>query len=150
MIHIVRTNSNNPDFHALIRELDQDLYQKYGHSQSELKTLNHIEDLDTVIVVYDDDKAIGCGCFKTYNFSSAEIKRIFLRPEYRGKGIAHSLVTELELWIKESGFQKAILETGIGQPEAIRLYTKMKYQQIPNYGAYIGRLSSVCMDKILT
>jgi GNAT superfamily N-acetyltransferase len=72
---------------------------------------------------------------------------MFVRPEYRGKGIAGSILKELETWAGELGFEKVILETGKAQPEAIGLYTKSGYAIIPNYGQYEQVENSVCMTK---
>jgi len=77
----------------------------------------------------------------------AEIKRMFVRPERRGRGIARSILSELETWAGELGFLECILETGLKQPEAIELYRKSGYETIPNYGQYEGVENSVCMRK---
>lgn len=74
---------------------------------------------------------------------------MFTLPEMRGKGIASKIVSELEIWSKELGFSKIILETGIRQKEAIALYEKCGYQKIPNYGQYSGKENSYCYEKIL-
>ena len=59
------------------------------------------------------------------------------------------VLKELENWTQESGFKNCILETSIKQPEAIAFYKKNLYEQIPNYGQYIGIENSVCFKKSL-
>jgi GNAT superfamily N-acetyltransferase len=81
--------------------------------------------------------------------TSVEIKRMFVQPAERGKGIARSILTGLELWAKETGFSYTMLETGNNQPEAIALYQKAGYTVIPNYGQYSGMETSICMRKAL-
>jgi putative acetyltransferase len=78
-----------------------------------------------------------------------EIKRMFVLPEYRGKGIASKILSELERWASELNYIQTILETGINQPEAIALYKKSGHEITKNYGQYIGMENSICMKKIL-
>ena len=72
---------------------------------------------------------------------------MFTLPEYRGKGIAKTILTELENWAKEENYTTAILETGHLQYDAIGLYQKMGYVITENFGQYIGVENSVCMSK---
>ena len=95
------------------------------------------------------DRAVGCGCFKRFDAGTAEIKRMFVRPENRGSGAATLLLEELEKWAAEAGYSRAILETGVKNPEAIRFYTKSGYARIENYGQYVGMENSICMGKSL-
>jgi GNAT superfamily N-acetyltransferase len=74
---------------------------------------------------------------------------MYVLPEYRGMGIAQSVLQELEKWAAELGYQYCVLETGMKQPEAIRLYEKSGYHQIPNYGQYENVATSVCFRKEL-
>ena len=72
---------------------------------------------------------------------------MFVRLENRGRGIAGEILNELETWAKELNFSEFVLETGVKQPEAIRLYQKSGYETIPNYGQYLNVENSVCMKK---
>ncbi len=105
--------------------------------------------LEHVIVCYEDETALGCGAFKPLEGHTAEIKRMFVLPEHRGKGIATSVLHELENWAKQSGFTICILETSNQLKNAIALYQKSGYEVIPNYGQYVGVESSICMQKSL-
>ena len=78
---------------------------------------------------------------------TVEIKRMFVRPENRGSGAAKQLLDELEKWAIEFGCSRAVLETGMKNPEAIRFYTKSGYATIENYGQYVGMETSICMAK---
>jgi GNAT superfamily N-acetyltransferase len=78
-----------------------------------------------------------------------EVKRMFVPPASRRKGIAALILAELERWAKDLSATSCILETGKKQPEAIRLYTKCGYHPIPNYGQYAGMENSVCFEKLL-
>jgi putative acetyltransferase len=103
--------------------------------------------IKNVVVAYIDEEAIACGAFKEYEANAVEIKRMFVEPTFRGKGIAQKVLAELELWAKELQYNFCMLETGKKQPEAIALYTKVGYNVIPNYGQYEGVKNSVCMKK---
>jgi len=102
-----------------------------------------------VVVAYENKKAIGCGAFKFHKNKTVEIKRMFVSPLGRRKGIASKVLNELELWAKELGYTKCILETGKQQPEAIELYKKSGYAITPNFGFYENVENSVCFEKKL-
>lgn len=147
MISLIRTDSNSNDFIDLTTQLDADLNQRYGDKQSEYSAFNVIQSVNTVIIAYIDTTPVGCGCFRKYDDHCAEIKRMFIKPENRGMGIAKKILNELEKWAFEMGFFKAILETGKSQPEAIGLYEKSGYTRIANYGQYIEMPNSICFGK---
>jgi GNAT superfamily N-acetyltransferase len=150
MIHTVRTQSANAHFQALVRLLDQDLQGRYPHLQAEFDQHTILESLDTVLVAYDDDTPAGCGCFTVYDAEVMEIKRMFVHPAYRGRGIAQRILRELEAWATVLGYQVALLATGIKQPEAIRLYEQSGYRQVERYGIYQDMPQRVCFRKDLT
>lgn len=145
---LLKTNSNNSDFQKLTRLFDDYLVEIDGDEKDFFAQYNQIY-IDNVIVCYEDEIAVGCGAFKEYEPTVAEIKRMFVLPEKRGKGIASTVLNALEIWAKENGFQNAILETSNQLTNAILLYQKSGYEVIPNYGQYIDVESSVCMKKIL-
>jgi len=149
-MRIVRTTSDNKDFRELIPELDQFLWDLDGPElQGYYKNLNVIEENKTVLVAYVNDKPAGCGCFKPYNNTSVEIKRMYARPEFRGEGVGYGILSGLEQWAKELGYTTALLETGHLQAEAIKLYKRSGYTLIDNYGPYIGIANSICFEKQL-
>jgi GNAT superfamily N-acetyltransferase len=148
MLTLIRDTGNNADFRRLVAGLDADLQQRYGALQAGYDQYNVIEALDTVVVAYIDRQPVGCGAFKPYDETTVEIKRMFVLPEQRGKGLAGSVLRELETWAQELGYVWAILETGRKQTEAIRLYQKHGYQPMENYGQYQGVDNSVCFQKI--
>ena len=150
MLTLLRTTSDNPEFRGLIIRLDQELWARYGAEQAEYDRHNKIESNRTVVVAYVTGEAVGCGCFKPFDQSSIEIKRMYVSPTHRGKGIALAIIKELEQWAIEEGFYKAVLETGVKQPEAIAVYSKAGYSQVPNFGPYVAIKSSVCMAKTLS
>lgn len=149
MLKIERTTSDNPAFRQLIGELDEELNSRYGELQKQYNPFNKIEQNDTVVIARIDGIAVGCGCFKSFDDKTVEIKRVYLQKNFRGNGIASEIMKELEQWAAELGYTTAVLETGKGQPEAIRFYAKLGYTLTPNFGQYIGNDNSVCMRKCL-
>jgi len=148
MVKLVKTTSDNVDFQRLTKLFDDYLVEIDGDEKDFFAQYNQIY-LEHVIVAYDGDTAVGCGAFKPLEDQVAEIKRMFVLPEERGKGIAGSVLKELESWAKEVGYQVAILETSNQLTSAIALYKKSGYAIIPNYGQYVGVESSVCMEKAI-
>lgn len=70
-------------------------------------------------------------------------------PSVRSQGIASVILSQLEDWARELGYTRCVLETGVKQPDAMRLYEKNDYVRIPNYGPYIQQPLSACFEKVL-
>lgn len=149
MITFQRTNSENPDFIELVKLLDADLAIRDGEDHAFYNQFNAIGQIRYVVVAFENDKPSGCGALKDFAADTLEIKRMFVLPESRKKGIASMLLSELENWASELSYKKCILETGKNQPEAIALYSKKGYKVIPNYGPYARIDNSVCFEKEL-
>lgn len=150
MYTIKRTNANDVDFQKLVVELDKELAIRDGEDHAFYAQFNKIAVLKYAVVLYENDIAVGCGAIREYETNTIEIKRMFVIPEKRGKGIASVILKELEKWTLELGFEKCILETGMNQPEAISLYNKNNFVVIKNYGQYAEIYNSVCFEKVLT
>ena len=147
---LIRTDSNNPDFAELVKQLDADLAIRDGDDHAFYDQFNKLDAIKHTVVAYNEaNRAVGCGAIKQFETGTMEVKRIFVPLEERGKGIAGEILKELEIWAKELGNDKCILETGIKQPEAISLYKKSGYRFIDNYGQYAGVENSVCFEKLL-
>lgn len=149
MFSLKRTDCTNDDFQYLVSQLDKDLWARYPEEQGVYHGFNKITGIDTVVIAYRDNVPVGCGCFKPFGEEGVEIKRMYVEPAARGKGIAFSILRELEQWASELGYRYTVLETGVGQPEAIALYHKSGYSVTDNYPPYIGMPSSICFRKDL-
>ena len=146
---ILRTDATNQDFVTLVKQLDSYLTLVDGDDHEFYHQFNGIETLNNVILVYINQKAVGCGAFKPLHIDAVEIKRMFTLPEMRGAGIASKVLGELELWGKELGYNYSVLETGKCMQDAVRFYTKKGYKIIPNYGQYKEIENSICFRKKL-
>ncbi len=149
MTTLKRTNSDDLDFQKLVVELDKVLAVLDGDDHSFYAQYNKLNAIKHVVVVYENEVAIACGAIKEYNEHTMEIKRMFVDPLKRGKGLATTVLIELENWAKELGYKKCILETGKKQTDAVRLYEKNNYLLMENYGQYAGVDYSLCFEKNL-
>lgn len=149
MIRLLRTESSHPDFSALVSELDAFLAHIDGDEHAFYAQLNKTATLQQVLVAYADGVPAGCGAIRAWEPGYMEVKRMYTRPAMRGRGIASAILAELEKWAAELGCHSCVLETGNRQPEAIALYKKSGYRQIPNYGKYAGVDNSLCFEKKL-
>lgn len=146
MTTIVRTNSENPDLLALTNKLDEELCRIYNTNAADFEEYNRITGLATVVLAYENGEPVACGCFKQTGETTIELKRMYVKPEFRGRGIASALVGELEKWAIESGNTVAILETGNRQPGAVAMYEKLGYSIIENSTPHEAG-PNVCMQK---
>ena len=146
-VRIVKTTSENPDFVNLIAALDKSLWERYPELKSDYWGNNILEINPNVVILYLEDKAVACGCFKKYDKNTIEIKRMFVSPEVRGMGLAQTILRELEGWAHDLGYSFSVLETLYKQKEAIALYQKTGYDIVDNYEPYVGLENSICMRK---
>jgi putative acetyltransferase len=149
MIAIKRTQSTDSDFKLLVKELDAGLRITNGQMMDIYDQHNIIDSVDTVVIAYLDETPVACGCFKPFDSNAVEIKRMFVRPVARGKGISAIVLHELENWAKSLSFGYTVLETGSRQVEALGLYKKSGYVPIPKYGPYVDLPDSICLRKQL-
>lgn len=143
------TDGCNTDFIELCRGLDNFLNELVGGEENRTAYIpyNKLDDIHDVILAYDGDIPVGSASFKKYDDESAEVKRVFIKQEYRGRGISNKLMELLEDAAREKGFRYLILESGEPLVAAMALYRKIGYEAIPNYGQYVDMADSVCMRK---
>ncbi len=149
MITVIRTTSDNQDFEKLVIALDAYLAILDGEDHAFYAQFNKSSALKNAVIAYENETPVGIGAYKEYDSETVEMKRMYTLPEFRGKGIASKILSELELWAKEENYKIAILETGFLQTDAISLYKKLGYVITENYGQYIGVENSICMKKSL-
>lgn len=148
-LEIIAANGENADFIKLTKLLDEELSKQYGELQKQYDKYNRLDDINDVIIIYEDEIPAACGAIKEYDSDSIELKRIFVKQEFRQRGLSKLVLGELEELGREKGYKYALLETGIKQHEAINLYKNSGYETIQNYGQYEGNGNSICMKKAL-
>lgn len=149
MVEIKRTDSENPHFINLVKKLDAYLKVTDGDEHDFYNQFNNIDVLKQVVVIYKDSIAVGCGAIKKFDNYAMEVKRMYVDVHQREKGFAQNILSELEVWAKELGYKKCVLETGKRQLEAVNFYHKCGYKIIQNYGQYQKMENSICFEKAL-
>jgi putative acetyltransferase len=150
MITITRESPRQDDVVALIRQSDA-LMQSLYPAES-----NHLVDIDALaephvyfFVAREHGRALGCGAFVIADGKHAEMKRVFVDPAARGKGVARLIMEALEREAAKLGIALMRLETGIKQAEAIALYRKFGYIERGPFGSYRPDPLSLFMEKRL-
>ena len=151
-MEIIFTDGRDERFIALCGELDGYLNDLVGGEtqRTQYAQYNTLESIRDAALVMEGGQAAACGAFKLYEPGTAEIKRVFVRPAYRGRGYGRALMDALERRAAAHGYTRLILETGDLLESAIGLYARLGFTRIPNYGQYRCMPNSVCMEKILT
>ena len=150
-MQIVHTDGKNVDFIALCALLDSDLNEMVGGKtqREQYNRYNQLDDIRDVVLIYEGRETAGCGSFKHYAEGIAEIKRVFVRQEFRGRGFSRILMKELEEKARRAGYGKLYLETGRALETARGLYNSIGFVKRENYGPYRDMVESICMEKAL-
>lgn len=106
-------------------------------------------DMTCFFVAYVDGEPAACGGMRAIDATHGEIKRMYVAPARRGSGLAPAILTVLEDDALARGWARVVLETGTGQPDAVRLYEREGYRAIPLFGDYVGESTSLCFEKVL-
>ncbi len=147
-ISIAQAVPTKPAAIDLIRELDCDLESRYpGEPCNGICAESFANDGGVFLLARVDHEPAGCGAVRPYDANRAEIKRMFVRPAFRGIGLGRRLLSELETIAADRGFHSLILETGKLMAEAIALYLASGYREIPRFGDYVESERSVCFQK---
>jgi GNAT superfamily N-acetyltransferase len=145
---ITRESPDTADAIALINELEAHLASFYPaesrHGFSVEKLL--AEDVPFFLLRHDGTPA-GCGGVKLFGTAYGEIKRMYVRPQFRGMGFGRLMLNHLADYALANGVKLLRLETGIYQREAIALYERMEFVRIPPFGAYKEDPLSLCFEK---
>jgi len=147
---IAQVDAASPDALDLMEALDDDLRGRYpGIVVNGLRPGDAGRPRFIFAVARIDGRAVGCGAVRELDRLVGEIKRMFVRPEHRGRGIARRVLSALEAEAAGLGYTTLRLETGDRQPEAIGLYESAGYRAIPPFGEYVGNPFSHCFERRL-
>jgi GNAT superfamily N-acetyltransferase len=153
MIDVRREDLTSDTAQTLIAALNADLRARYPEGDG----MHYFRlDADEVrpgrgafVVAYDRGAAVGCGAVRTIDTGVAEIKRMYVLPDVRGRGIARRMLEFLENEARAIGVTTLMLETGTRQPEAIALYEKTGYVLRDAFGDYPPSPLNVFFEKHL-
>jgi len=135
---------------GLIAELDAELNARYpGEPTNGVEPESFDAAGGCFLVARCGEAMAGCGAFRALGRDTVEIKRLYVRTEFRGRGIAGALLAALEQEARRRGHSRAILETGTRQPQAVALCERQGYRRIACFGPYVGNPHSICLAKPL-
>jgi GNAT superfamily N-acetyltransferase len=156
LVSLHEARFDDPEVVELCRRLDREEEERYGpHDHSEAEgyrppvAADFVPPAGLFVVARLHGRSIGCGGVRPHEGNIAEIKRMFVDPPARRRGIGRRILTRLEDAARERGYRSVRLETGTAQPEAIALYRSAGYGRIPSYGEFRGDPLSVCFEKPL-
>ncbi|HEX7715921.1 MAG TPA: GNAT family N-acetyltransferase [Marmoricola sp.] len=141
---IVRVPITHPDAARLVEEVQQEYVARYGGRDETPLEPAYFEPPDGAFFVgYLDDRPVATGAWRRRHdvavdgtAEAAEIKRMYVAAGARRRGLARAMLAHLEQTARQAGAEVMILETGLGQPEAIALYESSGYTQVACYGHY--------------
>jgi GNAT superfamily N-acetyltransferase len=143
---------DSPDAVALTTAQQAELYESYAGENDigpKRDASMFVEPDGVFLVVRDEDgKAVACGGVARYDETRGELKRMYVVPETRGRGLGRRVLEELEAEAVRLGYRSLVLETGT-RPEALGLYTSAGYEPIPCWPPYNARELSRCFEKQL-
>lgn len=156
-VSIGRVGWDHPDARLLIEEVQEEYVARYGgRDDTPLQTGYFEEPNGAFFVLYEDAVPLASGAWRRRtdvaalgSTNAAEIKRMFVRAQARGRGLARRMLTHLEETAREAGADVIILETGTAQPEAMALYESAGYAPIPGFGHYQWSPKNRCYAKRL-
>ncbi len=148
------------DLHApaaqqLICALNAELTARYpeeGANHFHLEAREVSEGQGAFFIAYLHHEPVGCGAVRRIEPDVAEIKRMYVVPRVRGRGVGGRILNALEAEARRLGVRRLVLETGPRQPEAIALYARSGFTEIPLFGDYLNSPHpelSVCLAKEL-
>jgi putative acetyltransferase len=143
---------DHPDGVALRAAQRADITERYG-ADLEPGHRPTAADIAVFVIAYDAAAGtpIGCGGFRDLPGEppTVEIKRMYVRPDFRGRNVGRIVLRDLEVRAQQRGAARVRLETGDRQPEAVRLYERAGYLQIDQFGDYVGEPTSRCYERLL-
>jgi GNAT superfamily N-acetyltransferase len=145
---------DSPDVVRLAESQQAEMLAVYGEGGNDIgpaREASQFEPPDGLfLVVRDEDgEAVACGGIVRFDAARAELKRMYVLPDARGRGLGRLVLEELETRARAFGYTGVVLETGDQSAAALGLYRSSGYQPIPCYGVYAARELSRCLEKRL-
>jgi putative acetyltransferase len=138
-----------PEPSALRAEGEAEVEARYGFD-NEPGVKPSAADVEVFLVARDDaGTPVGCGGLRQLDAETYEIKRMYVRPAARGRGVGAAILRALEAEAAALGASRLLLETGPRQPEALALYERAGYRRVPCFGPYAGVADSLCYERSL-
>jgi ribosomal protein S18 acetylase RimI-like enzyme len=156
-MEVVSVGFGHPDAMAMIAAVQGEYVARYGgEDETPLDPAMFDQPRGSFFVGYLDCRPVASGAWRRRgdvealgSTSTGEIKRMYVDPAVRGRGLARAMLAHLERTAAEAGAVVSILETGTRQPEAIELYQSSGYVEVPKFGFYCHAPLSRCYAKRL-
>ncbi len=146
-MQIRQVTAQSEDFRALAAQLDAYYFTLVGDIQLKYAEPNRPENMNALLVAYAGETPVACGAWKTIDAETAELKRIYVLPEYRRQGVATAMIRALEDSIVSTGRRKLILETAVDTSSSHQLYLSLGYKLRDYYGSPAGADNCLCFHK---
>lgn len=154
---VVQVSITHPDAALLVEEVQQEYVVRYGGRDETPLEPAYFDPPDGAFFVgYLDGRPVATGAWRRRHdvafdgtTATAEIKRMYVAPAARGRGLARAMLAHLETTARAAGAEAMVLETGLAQPEAIALYASSGYRPIPGFGHYRASPLNRCMARRL-
>jgi GNAT superfamily N-acetyltransferase len=141
---------DDPVSQMLIQRVQQEYVQRYGGpDEAVVDPTEFLPPHGLFLVAEVDGVPAGCGAWRTIDADVAEIKRVYVEPGFRRRGLAAEIVAELERSAAAAAHREVVLNTGDRQPEALALYAELGYRPVAGYGVYACSPSAVFLGKRL-
>lgn len=128
---------DSPAARALVAEVQQEYVARYGgEDATPMRPDEFAPPGGTFLIAWEGEEPLGCAGLRRHDDGVSEIKRMYVRPGHRRRGVARLMLSALEDWARRRGYRRMVLESGAAQPEAIALYTSAGYEPVEGYGHY--------------
>jgi GNAT superfamily N-acetyltransferase len=151
-VRIERVPITHPDAALLVERVQAEYVARYGgRDETPVEPSMFEAPRGAFFVLYVEGVPLATGAWRLRGdveafgtTATAEVKRMYVAPDGRGRGLARRMLAHLEATAHRAGAEVAVLETGTAQPEAIALYTSAGYRPIPGFGFYRDSPLSRC------
>ena len=147
-MRLLWTDAKDAAFISLTDALDATFRDQLGERQKSFDTLNRLPETIEAVLVYDGDRAVACAALKPFDAEAAELKRVYVQPEYRRQGLAAQLLEAIEAKAASLGYTRLLLETNPTFLPAVALYRNAGFVPVDAFGPYVG-MNTLCMCKQL-
>lgn len=149
-LEILPERFNSEVAQALIAAVQQEYVRRYGNEDgTPVDPAEFSPPEGEFFVAYLSGDPVGCGGWRRHDDAVAEVKRMYVAADARGRGLSRRILAALETSVLAAGYSRLILETGDKQPEAIGLYRSAGFTSIPNFGFYRDEPGCLCFGKDL-
>jgi GNAT superfamily N-acetyltransferase len=149
------TPFRDPVSQALVAEVQAEYVVRYGgHDEARIDPAEFDAPDGLFLVAWLDGEPVGCGGWRRLDEprwpGAVEVKRMYVPPRARRRGVARAVLAELERTAAAAGATRILLETGTAQPEAVAMYQASGYESVPGFGHYAGHPQSLAYGKVLS